>query len=34
MGTEIKVWQIKDSKLHEIQEDDLSAEHQEKELEE
>jgi len=33
MGTEIKVWQLKDDQLHEIQEDDLSASHYEEYLE-
>src|SRR6266849_3787463 len=33
MGTEIKAWQLIDGQLHEIQEDDLSATHREKDLE-
>ena len=33
MATEIKVWQLKDGELHEIKDDDLSASHQEKDLE-
>lgn len=33
MATEIKVWQLIDGQLREIQNDDLAAEHQEKDLE-
>lgn len=33
MGTEIKVWQLTDDHLHEINEDDLSASHYEEDLE-
>src|SRR4029079_13030402 len=33
MGTEIKVWQLKDDELQEIQEDDLSASYYEEDLE-
>src|SRR2546423_8929394 len=34
MGTEIKVWQLTHGQLYEIEGDDLSATHREKELEE
>ena len=34
MGTEIKVWQLTNGQLHEIQDDDLAASHREKDLEE
>jgi RecB family endonuclease NucS len=33
MGTEIKVWQLTDGGLNEIQDDDLAAAHVEKDLE-
>ncbi|MGZ4871096.1 MAG: endonuclease NucS domain-containing protein, partial [Candidatus Angelobacter sp.] len=34
MGTEIKVWQLTNGELHEIEADDLSATYREKDLEE